>query len=178
MASRIDTYGIEPAWEDGLSVACGPAQYLVFSDARLLDRGIAARAMEDPLVLGLVAQRASVEAAFSTRWLLLSWPMEREQVRVAVYRPSGELAMQGVATIRGETGRFVLISRELNEQIVLRGALSGRRFAGIESASTASPSSFSKRRKRIPDLLRNFDPTKAREDFPANDTAPRAIDSV
>jgi hypothetical protein len=171
MASRIDTYGTEPAWQDGLYVACGRTQHLVFSDARLLDRGIAASALQDPLVFGLVAQRASVDAAFSTRWLLLSWPMDRGRVRVAVYRPSGELAMQGSATIAGEEGRFTLRSRELNEPIVLRGALVGRRCAGIESASTASTSSFAQKQKRIPDLLRNFDPGKAREDIPTNDTA-------
>lgn len=171
MASRIDTYGTEPAWQDGLYIACGPTQYLVFSDARLLDRGIAASALQDPLVFGLVAHRASVDAAFSTRWLLLSWPMDRERVQVGVYRPSGQLAMQGYATVAGEKGRFTLKSHELNEQIVLRGALVGRRFADIESASTASTSSFAKKQKRIPDLLQNFDLGKAREDILASDSA-------
>ena len=105
-SSRIDTYSTEPAWQDGLYVACGPRQFLVFLDARLLDCGIAASALQDPLLLGIVAQRPSLEAAFSTQWLLLSWPADRGRVQLAVYRPSGELVMQGFATGGGEKRAF------------------------------------------------------------------------
>ena len=70
----------------------------------------------------------------------------------------------------GKKGRFVLTSRELNEQIAVRGVLAGRRFAAIESASVVSASSFAKRQKRIPDLLRNFGPGDPGENIQANDT--------
>jgi hypothetical protein len=90
-----------------------------------------------PLVAGLIGWRSPVDGTFSTRWLVLTWPVEGTQ-QLAVHRPYGPPFLLGRAEVGDGEVTFELtsVSARGNSPTRVRGVVGASRIE-IEGASSA-----------------------------------------
>lgn len=129
---RYDTYGIQLVASHALRLDCGPARYLIALNPDLAG-------LDVPNVAAIVALRAETDQSYSVSRLVLSWPARGGTVNVAVYRPAGQQALVGTASIRGPRATFRLQSVEGrgNPPIDLRGTVESGRLVKLAGAAAA-----------------------------------------
>jgi hypothetical protein len=103
-----DAYGVQLGNAATVAIQCGRNRFVAVVDGRVASGEAATRVLARPVLAGIVALRAEEAPAYSTRWVILAGPLAERQAYVALYDPSGRLALAGNAEVTASVARFQL----------------------------------------------------------------------
>jgi hypothetical protein len=133
-----DTYGLTLSNEEGYRIECGTLRMLLCLNADLAQRGITALTEKGTMLLGLVAQRSSIDGSFSTRLLAFAWTATQGHFNLAVYRTDGQQLLfgSGVVDDGGATFDLNAVGGTGSKAVLLRGRLQGPIISIVEALSS------------------------------------------
>jgi HEAT repeats len=133
-----DTYGLTLSNEEGYRIECGALRMLLALDADLVRDGITALTEKGTMLLGLVAQRSSIDGSFSTRLLAFAWAETQDHFNLAVHRTGGQQLLFGSGVVDDGGVNFDLnaVGGTGSMAVLLRGRLQGTLISITEALSS------------------------------------------
>jgi hypothetical protein len=135
-----DTYGLRLSNEVGYRIECGSLRMFLGLDADLIQRGIDALTDRGAMLLGLVAQRSSLDGSFSTRLLVFARTADEDHLRLAVHRTDGKQMLFGSGQVDSSGATFELnaVGGQGSKAVFLRGVLQGPLVSITEAVSSGT----------------------------------------
>jgi HEAT repeats len=132
-----DTFGLDLSGRVGLRIDCGLTRLFLLLSEEFSRRGLAGL-LRQPMLPGLIAQRAPSDGSYSVRMVLLAGPEEDKGFHVAVHRTDGGQLLFGSGAVDEEGGTFELRSVQGQGRLaaLLRGRVQGSEIIFTEAASS------------------------------------------
>jgi HEAT repeats len=133
-----DTYGLTLSNEVGYRIECGLLRMLLGLNEDLVQHGITALTEKGTMLLGLVAQRSSIDGSFSTRMLAFAWTATQGQFSLAVHRTDGKQLLFGSSVVDDGGATFDLngVGGTGSKAVLLRGRFEGTLISITEALSS------------------------------------------
>jgi HEAT repeat protein len=133
---RNDTFGLDLSSEAGLRIECGLSRLFLTLSEEFVRRGLAGL-LRQPMLPGLIAQRAPSDGSYSVRMLLLAGPQEDGGFHIAVHRTDGSQMLFGSGAEDEEGATFELRSVRGKGSLpaLLRGRVQGFKIVFTEAAA-------------------------------------------
>lgn len=144
-------FSIELAERPAYQIRCGNDLWMILLNRSVAMAGSVGELLGRKHLAGLVAKRSPIDGGYVSALVILAGPRAANGVQILVYRPSGRLAMAGLAAMADDSGRFSLRSmpgpRAFTIDIEGDFAAEGLTFRGIwlgpglkrETVRTPSP---------------------------------------
>jgi len=134
---RHDSFGLNLTTQVGFRIDCGVTRLFLTLSEEFVRRGVAG-VLKQPMLLGLVAQRAPSDGTYSVRMVLLAGPQDKGKFHISVHRTDGTQMMFGSGTADDLQGRFELQSLRGrgNMAAILRGVVHGSEIVITEAGSS------------------------------------------
>jgi HEAT repeats len=131
-----DTFGLNLSTRVGLRIDCDLTRLFMTISEDFARRGVAGL-LKQPMLPGLIAQRAPSDGSYSVRMILLAGPQENGRFHVAMHRTDGTQMMFGSGRADDEGATFELrsVRGRGNVAAILRGRLHGSEIVLTEAAS-------------------------------------------
>jgi hypothetical protein len=134
---RNDTFGLNLSSRVGLRIDCGLTRLFLTLSEEFTRRGLAGL-LRQPMLPGLIAQRAPSDGSYSVRMVLLAGPQDDGGFHIAVHRTDGSQLLFGSGAADDEGGTFELRSVQGRGSLAaaLRGRVHGSEIIFTEAASS------------------------------------------
>ena len=134
---RNDTFGLDLSSRVGLRIECGLTRLFMTLSENFARRGVAGL-LKQPMLPGLIAQRAPSDGSYSVWMVLLAGPRDNGGFHIAVHRTDGTQMMFGSGAADNEGGTFELRSVRGRGSLaaILRGRVQGSQIVFTEAASS------------------------------------------
>jgi hypothetical protein len=148
---RNDTFGVNLSTRVGLRIDCGLTRLFLTLSEEFVRRGVAGL-LKQPMLPGLVAQRAPSDGTYSVRMVLMAGPQEKRKFHISVHRTDGTQIMFGSGAADDQEGTFELRSVRGRGSLaaILRGRIHGSEIVFTEAASSQQMSGQSAPKPLIP----------------------------
>jgi HEAT repeats len=132
-----DTFGLDLSRRVGLRIECGLTRLFMTFSEEFARRGVAGL-LRQPMLPGLIAQRAPSDGSYSVRMVLLAGPQDDGGFHIAVHRTDGSQMLFGSGATDAEGGSFELRSVKGRGSLaaVLRGRIQSSEIVFTEAASS------------------------------------------